>query len=123
MSVECIVLDGWHKGHHVILPDVHQSLSLIRPEVITVDYCCDGEEFTRAPTNRHDYRLAFYSVDKKTALYSTDGSSRPITQRDWIVPDNKNHKSWIETPLYVGMHDPRSVTDNIMKSTKREYEK
>ena len=107
MSVECIVLDGWHKGHQVVLPDVLPTLSLIRPEVVTMDYCCDGEEFTRAPSNRHDYKLAFYSVDGKTALYSTDGSSKPITKRDWIVPNAKN---WAEQPLYVGMHDPRSVT-------------
>jgi hypothetical protein len=107
--VSCIVLNGWHKGHQINLPDLVHTLSLIRPEVITMDYCCDGEEFSRAPTKKHEYKLAFYSVDRKTALYSTDGDSKSImAERDWIIPRDKN---WGEQPLYVGMHDRRSENE------------
>jgi len=108
VSVNCIVLDGWHKGHLVTLPEPPHSLSLIRPEVITIDYCCDGEEHRRVPTNKHDYHLAFTSLDRKTALYTTDGSSIAFDRRDWIV--NIRGVQWAEQPIYVGMHDPRSVT-------------
>jgi len=73
-----------------------------------MDYCCDGEEHDRAPTNKHNYQLAFTSLDRKTALYSTDGSSTAFEKKDWFV-SNKDVQ-WAGQPIYVGMHDPRSVT-------------
>lgn len=104
--ITCIVLDGWHKGHTVVLPGVQQTISLLKPKTITIDDCCDGEMVGVDRDLRKDYRLAFVSVDQEIALYTVDGTSKAITQRDWITPANKN---WVEEPLFVGIHDPRSV--------------
>ena len=108
--IKCIVLDGWHKGHVVDLPSPVHSLELYRPTVVTIDDCCDGDVVAEAPTNRHSYPLAACSVDRSTALYSTDGSLDSLWKNhDWIVPIDKN---WLEQPLYVGIHDPRSVFED-----------
>jgi len=108
--VECIVLDGWHKGHHLVLPDTYPRISLLKPETITIDDCCDGEPAGIDKDLRKDYLLAFVAVDKKIALYTTDGTSKAITQRDWVTPANRN---WLEQPLYVSIHDPnKSVVDH-----------
>lgn len=107
-EVDCIVIDGWHKGHHVKMPDIRQTLSLLKPKTITIDDCCDGEPVGVDNDMRKDYVLAFVATDRKTALYSTDGNSESIMKRDWFVPQDKN---WVEQPLYIGIHDPRSVVD------------
>jgi hypothetical protein len=91
----------------ITMDEPRQTISLLRPPVITIDDCCDGEVVAEAPKGRYDYILAFMSIDRKTALYSTDGSSEEIYKnRSWIVPQDKN---WVEQPLYVGMHDERAV--------------
>lgn len=108
--VNCIVLDGWHKGTVVRMPRELQSLVLPRPRVVAVDYCCDGEVFKDSAPDKHSYVLTFMSVDKKTALYSTAGNSEVIERgRDWITTINTE---WLQTPLYVGMHDERAVFED-----------
>lgn len=119
--IRCIVLDGWHKGHMVDLPEPRQVISLIRPRVITFDDCCDGSEVADVSSNKHDYSLAFRSVDGEVALYSTDGKSKHIyNQRDWITTaDGK----WAEQPLYVGIHDPRAIMEYDITPPKQEVNK
>jgi hypothetical protein len=106
--VTCIVLDGWHKGHTVQLPEPLQQIRLLRPPVKTYDDCCEGDVVSEVRNGYHDYELAFAAVDRKTFLYTQDGSSAPIMQRDWIGY-GRGREHWATTPLYVGIHDPRSV--------------
>lgn len=107
--VRCIVLDGWHKGHMVTLPEVLPRLSLLKPKTITIDDCCDGDVVGVDRDLRKDYYLAFVSIDRRVALYSIDGKPDSFfADRNWVVPADKN---WVEQPLYVGIHDPRSVID------------
>ena len=105
--VECIILDGFHKGHHIVMSDIRQRISLPKPKAITIDDCCGGDVVGVDNDLRKDYELAFVAIDRKIALYTTDGSSKPIMQRGWIVGD----RTWLETPLYMGIHDPRAVID------------
>ena len=107
--IKCLVLDGFHKGHRVDMYRPLQHLVLLKPKAITIDDCCDGEVVGVDNDDRKDYTLAGYSVDRKTALYSTDGSMDSIFNRDWIVPADKN---WVEQPIYMSIHDPRAVIDN-----------
>lgn len=111
MSVKCLVIDGYHKGHTVTLDQPLHRLSLLKPVTITVDTCCyEGDEVMGVDRDlRKDYTLAGYSVDRKIAFYSTDGSMESIFKRDWI--GHKDGPRWTEQPIYVGMHDPRSVVD------------
>lgn len=116
--IECIVLDGWHKGHTIVLPDTRQTISLLRPPVVTIDDCCNGEVANSAEKGIHNYQLAFMSVDRKIALYSKDGSSRAIKDgRAWVVPVDKN---WVEQPLYVGIHDERAYPEDTKPEQKEE---
>jgi hypothetical protein len=109
MTIKCLVLDGFHKGHRVDVGTPLQQLVLLKPKAITIDDCCDGDVVGVDNDDRKYYRLAGYSLDRKTALYSTDGSMDSIFDRDWIVPTNKN---WVEQPIYMSIHDPRAVIDH-----------
>jgi hypothetical protein len=107
--VHCIIIDGWHKGHMIDMPELRMIISLIRPPVVTIDDCCDGSEVANVPTGKVDYQLAFRSIDGDVALYSTNGKSSQIYEfRDWIMPVDSN---WREQPLHVGIHDPRAVME------------
>lgn len=107
--VKCIVIDGWHKGHIIVMPNPGRELRLMRPRTITIDDCCDGEAVADIKKGYETYQLAFGSIDQETALYSTDGGSKQFWEhRDWISPIDKN---WLEQPLYVGIHDYRGSID------------
>lgn len=106
--IKCLVLDGFHKGHRVDMAEPLHTLVLLKPRAITIDDCCDGEVVGVDDDIKKHYMLAGYSVDRKTALYSTDGSMDSIFERDWIVPADKN---WVEQPIYMGIHDPRATVD------------
>lgn len=108
--VNCIVLDGWHKGHMIRLPNTPQEIHLLRPRTITIDDCCDGEKVADIPKGQDTYILAMGSIDGDTALYSSDGSSKSMWEnKRWVVPNDKN---WIEEDLYVGIHDHRASVDS-----------
>lgn len=109
-KIDCIVLDGWHKGHHIVMPKVHKKIVLMKPVTTTVDDCCGGEVVGQDAELQKEYVLAFASEDGKTCLYSTDGKSGSIMHRNWIVPNDRN---WLETPLFVSINDPnRAVVDH-----------
>lgn len=92
------------------LPALLPAIELFRPQVVTIDDCCEGDVVNDAGPERHLYKLAFRAIDGQTALYSVNGDSEPIcSHREWIVPADRN---WLEQPLYVGIHDPRSVMEN-----------
>lgn len=109
--IKCLVLDGYHKGHCITVPTPLHELSLLKPVTITVDYCCNGGDEVMGVdrTQRKDYKLAGYSVDRSIAFYSTNGSMECLFDRDWVA--HKDGYNWPEQPIYVGMHDPRAVVD------------
>ena len=111
-----LVIDGWHKGY-TVNAEIMQHLYLLKPKTITVDDCCNGEVVGVDADLRKQYTLASVSQDRKTAIYSTDGSLDSIFQRDWIVPADKN---WYEQTLYIGAQDPRAVFD--YKSVEAEFQ-
>lgn len=112
--IKCLVLDGFHKGHRVDVVVPLPQLVLLKPKAITIDDCCDGEVVGVDNDDRKYYTLAGYSVDRKCAFYSTNGSMDSIFERDWIVPADKN---WVEQPIYMSIHDPRAVVDNSTLDT------
>jgi len=112
MSVLCIVLDGWHLGETLMLPSpAPPSINLYRPRVVTTCECSPNDYYESAPTSAafDTLKLAFRSIDGETALYSTDGSSRPITNRGWVAP--RDGRAMFYKPndlLYVGCRDHRA---------------
>lgn len=77
--ITAIVLDGFHAGH-VVQMDYHPTLKLLKPTVIKVDYCYDGEELSPEAPEILEYRECFRGVDQNTVLYSRSGASRDILQ-------------------------------------------
>lgn len=108
--IECLVLDGFHKGHSVVVDRPLQELVLLKPKTITIDDCCDGEIMGIDNDIKKRYKLDGYSVDRTIAVYSTDGSMKSIFARDWITKEEP--LKYAEQPIYVGIHDPRAVIDN-----------
>jgi hypothetical protein len=109
-KLKCLVLDGFHKGHSVTVPQPLQMLTLLKPVAITVDDCCGGDVVGVDRDAKKTYMLAGYSVDRSIAFYSTDGSMESIFNREWITMV-KDH-IWAEQPIYIGIHDPRAVVDH-----------
>ena len=111
-AIQCLVIDGFHKGHSVTVDTPLQRLALMKPITTTVDFCCgEGDEVMGVDRDlRKEYQLAGYSVDRDIAFYSTDGSMNSLLQRDWI--SHRDGYDWKEQPIYVGMHDPRAVVDH-----------
>lgn len=110
--MKCLVVDGYHKGHLVDLPNIVPVLRLPRP--ITRTICDDYDEapdIYEVEAGVNDYVLAFKSVDGKMAIYSVDGSSKTlIDNRDFITYENGSR--WKDTPVIVGCHDERAVFEN-----------
>lgn len=107
-SIKCIVIDGWHKGHMVILPQMLSVLRLHRPAVTTICDCSEFEETFKPAPSIDTYRLAFAAVDGKSAIYTVKGDSEPmVSNRDWHT--YANDKPWKDTPLYVNCHDDRAI--------------
>lgn len=110
--IKCLVIDGYHKGHTVTVDTPLDRLSLLKPVTTTIDTCCnDGDEVMGVDRDlKKEYQLAGYSVDRTIAFYSTNGSMESLFNRDWI--QHQDGFQWIEQPIYVGMHDPRTVIDH-----------
>lgn len=109
--IKCLVLDGYHKGHSVVVDRPLTELRLLKPTTTTIDFCCnEGDEVMGVDRDvKKSYILAGYSVDRTQAFYSTNGSMECLFDRDWIA--HKDGILWHEQPIYVGMHDPRAVVD------------
>lgn len=110
--IQCLVIDGYHKGHTVTVATPLQALSLLKPKIITIDDCCnEGDEVVGIDRDlRKEYLLAGYSVDRSIAFYSTDGSMQSLLNRNWV--SHIDGYRWHEQPIYVGMHDPRAVINH-----------
>lgn len=109
--VKCLVINGWHKGHQVVLPEALLNLRLPRPAVTTVCNCSYDREVFEAAPNVDEYRLAFTSIDREVAIYTVDGSSRPmIDNRDWLTWPND--KPWKDSPITVNCHDPQAIFED-----------
>ena len=113
--IKCLVIDGWHKGHSIDLPDIIPAISLHRPPIKTIcDDYDEGPDIYEVKSSVNDYMLAFQSMDGKMALYSVNGSSESlINNRDFVT--HKNGSAWKDTPIIVGCHDERAV---FKESTK-----
>lgn len=85
-KIQCLVLDGFHKGHKIDVNTPLQTLTLLKPRAVTIDDCCDGDVVGADNDTKKTYVLAGYSVDRKIALYSTNGSMESIFNREWITP-------------------------------------
>jgi hypothetical protein len=109
--VTCIVIDGWHKGHMVIMPRILPVLELPRPVVTTFCECSIEDEVFKAGPSRDVYVLAFRAIDGKSAIYTVKGDSEPmVSNRDWHT--YKNELPWKDTPIIVGCHDERAIFEN-----------
>lgn len=115
MSIKCIVINGWHKGHVVTLPSILPAIELPRPAVITFCDCdpADDEIFEVKP-NKNTYLLAFRALDGKSAIYTVKGDSEPmVINRDWHT--YSNDKPWKDTPITVGCHDERAIFESSVE--------
>jgi hypothetical protein len=100
-----IIVDGFHKGHVLDLPNPSPTIKLIKPKSVTV--CgCDDLSIERFGFDAAEitYQLAFKSVDGKTALYSEKGDSYAIFNSGfehewWMKPWGRNEV------LHFGCHD------------------
>ena len=79
-TIECVVLDGFHKGHVVRLP-YHPTIRLYKPKTQTVDFCCGGEDIGELkPDEILEYKECFRAADGMTVLYSVKGASMETVQ-------------------------------------------
>lgn len=120
-AVKCIVINGWHKGHMITLPQALPIIKLPRPKVVTVCDCSDlyGEERFIAVPKIDTYMLAFGAVDGKGAIYTVKGDSEPMfSNRDWHTYSNRS--PWKDTPLIVGCHDDRAVFESSLEASESE---
>lgn len=100
--IQAIVIDGFHKGHVVRLP-YHPTIKLLKPRVIMVDTCCDGDEMVPEPQDILEYKECFRAIDGQVVLYSTTGES-PDTKG--FFPAEFSLLPWgSNTTLYYGYHD------------------
>lgn len=96
-KVECIVIDGFHEGHSIVLP-YSQTIRLPKPAVITIDECCGGDELGPKRPEILEYKECFRAVDRKVVLYSVKGESRDVFR---MFPRTATSKPWTpKTMLY-----------------------
>lgn len=105
------MLNGWHRGETLILSDAPPTIRLYRPRVMTTCECNPDSYYESGPTDAtiDTLLLAFRSVDREVALYSTDGKSRHIMDRGWVT--RQENEGWFYKPhelLYVGCRDHRA---------------
>lgn len=118
-AVKCIVIDGWHKGHMVTLPQALPAIRLPRPAVTTICDCSEPEDIFKVEPNIDTYMLAFGAVDGKSAIYTVKGDSEPmVSNRDWNT--YPNDKPWKDTPIVVGCHDDRAIFEDSIHAGQKE---
>lgn len=104
--MKCLIIDGWHSGHLIEMPEPPPELRLLRPSVNTTCSCNhEDEHITHSEPKEESYRAAFKSLDGKVVLYTPSGDSENILEsRDWIVrrPYSKGRAVEVEC------HDPRA---------------
>ncbi len=101
-TIQAIVIDGFHKGHSMRI-EYYPTLKLLKPKIIRVDYCCDGEARPETETDFIEYKECFRAVDQKVVLYSTKGESIDVLG---FFPHEVTSKRWTEdTTLYFGYHN------------------
>lgn len=84
--MQCVVLDGWHKGHVVMLPDAPPTIRLYQPKVVTWCECSESLDATASDPTAREYKLAFRATDGEVACYSVKGDSGALLSgRDWIA--------------------------------------
>jgi hypothetical protein len=104
------VLDGFHQGHTVVM-EYQPTLKLLKPKVITVDYCCDPDlSFPDDGPEILEYKECFRAVDGEMVLYSTSGKSGDLFGLfEWVnttIPRTKR------TTLYFGYHNDPILRDD-----------
>lgn len=114
---QCVVLDGWHRGHIVVIPSgAPPTLRLYRPKVVT--WCaCNIDQIAEPFT--HDasvceYKVCMRSIDGQTAAYSEKGNSDALLKgRDWVQRNDvgilsKPAPLYWNTTLDVDCHDSQA---------------
>lgn len=104
-----VILDGWHRGEVIRLPNPGPTVRLLKPPVITVCDCNADfapDEFGPTDSEMITYHVAFLSVDGDVALYSTNGKSMNFFDR-FIHHYQAKPYSRTET-LRFGCHDPKA---------------
>lgn len=111
--IRAIVIDGFHRGHCVSF-DYRPTIRLLKPRIIKVDYCCNGDEILDNPTVEYiEYRECFRAVDNKTVLYSLTGDSAALIQ---AIPRWYSDEPWSDmTTLYMGYHSEPIVRVDSVK--------
>src|SRR5258708_6546832 len=94
--VNCIVLDGFHKGELVRLPHAYPTIKLARPMTVTICECSpDAIHESRRGKGEKTYRRSFLADDGKTALYSETGDSDIVIRNVGTIVQRRE-------PLAVG---------------------
>jgi hypothetical protein len=104
MKIEALILDGYHRGHSFLM-EYAPIVRLVKPKEHVTDFCCGGDEFD-FEDEIIEYKVCFQAVDRKMALYSTNGDSQ-----DLLLGHMFQHvftdKSWTPaTTLYRGFVEP-----------------
>lgn len=101
--IRAIVIDGFHRGHCVNF-EYHPTLRLLKPKIIRVDYCCNGDEIPENTEIEYvEYKECFRAVDNKTVLYSLSGDSSALIA---TIPKWFSDEPWTGmTTLYIGYHE------------------
>ncbi len=102
-TITCIVLDGFHKGHVVRMPNYLPVLRLLKPRINRIDYCChsDDEGLIEEP-EQLEYLACFHAVDQDVVLYSQKGKSLDILG---MFPWEHSIFPWTHgTTLAMGYH-------------------
>lgn len=104
MKIRAIILDGFHKGHVVVM-EYMPTVKLIKPRNLTVDYCCDNDVTVNDPIHSYvEYKECFRGVDHDVVLYSEKGKSSDFLS--WFNKTVASEKPWNEfTTLYFGYHN------------------
>lgn len=106
------MLDGRHAGKTVSFNEVRDRL-FFSPEPRHLSCASlSSEDFSvPEPLKPYEYRIAFYSVDRQTLFYSTDGTPQSLFRGDWIVRKDAygDRPQTVEYLSGVTVHQKREV--------------
>ena len=120
MKIQAIILDGFHKGHVVVM-DYMPTVKLIKPRNLSVYEYDDVDTVVNDPIHSYvEYKECFRGADKNVVLYSEKGESRDFLS--WFNKNQVSEEPWNEyTTLYFGYHDVIERKDDGTQKT--EYDR
>lgn len=100
-----IIIDGYHKGHVIEMPNPHPTIKLPVPKTVTTCDCGPREDVFERDASVKEYKVAFCSIDQKVALYSEDGNGSDFF--DGGFASHYSRQPWTPaTVLKFGCHEP-----------------